>query len=82
MWFVVNFQKDNTVDVVPSSWYKNGLCAWPIKCSNTKKIVQKKLPPNKKEFKWHIARKLGSCYGDYNKIIVYYSINTIFIVKY
>jgi len=42
---------------------KNGLCAWPIKNSNIKKIVQKKVQPNKKDFKWHIARKLGSCYG-------------------
>uniref|UniRef100_A0A2S2PM63 DUF4806 domain-containing protein n=1 Tax=Schizaphis graminum TaxID=13262 RepID=A0A2S2PM63_SCHGA len=67
MWYVIHFKKDNTVDVVPSSWYKNGLCAWPIKNSNIKKIVQKKEPPNKKDFKWHIARKLGSCYDTYEQ---------------
>lgn len=72
MWYVIHFKKDNTVDVVPNCWYKNGLCAWPIKNSNIKKIVQKKEPPNKKDFKWHIARKLGSCYGKYNNNYYYY----------
>lgn len=69
MWYVVHFQKENTVDVVPHSWYRNGLCAWPLKCSNPKKLVKKNEPPNKDEFKWYTARRLGSArngYGNYN----------------
>lgn len=64
MWIVVHFKKENSVATVPSSWYRNGLCAWPIKYSNINKIVKKDEPPNKKEFQWHISRKLDSSYGN------------------
>lgn len=63
MWYVMNFKNDNTVNAVPCSWFKNGLCAWLIKCSNIKKISLKNVPPNKNEFKWYTARRLGSRNG-------------------
>ncbi|CAI6371408.1 unnamed protein product [Macrosiphum euphorbiae] len=59
MWSVINFETDNTVEVVPSHWFKkNGQCAWP-KTTNKKYIhraVFKKIIPNKTDFNYFDAR--------------------------
>lgn len=31
MWSVVNFKSDNSVETVPSFWFKKDKCAWPKK---------------------------------------------------
>lgn len=84
MWYVVNFTKDNSVAAVPCSWYTNGMCAWPLKCSNIKKFVLKNVQPNKNEFKWYTARRLGSRYGNYILIRDLYNILMLHfnIIKY
>jgi len=58
MWSVIKFETDNTVEVVPSHWFKkNGQCAWP-KTTNKKYIhraVFKKIIPNKTDFNYFDA---------------------------
>lgn len=84
MWYVIHFPKDNSVEAVPSTWYKNGNCAWPNKPINAVRAIQKRIQPNTLDFQWFKARKLGSFYGNYivsyiifqKKII--YSINAGF----
>lgn len=67
MWVVVHFTIDNSVEAVPITWYNNddGTCAWPNKTVNPVRSIQKMTLPNKLEFKWLKARKLGSVCGIY-----------------
>jgi len=64
MWLVVVFKDDNSVEAVPSYWYKNRKCPWPRK--NAKNMITQRLPPNILEFDYLEARKLGNkSYGRY-----------------
>ncbi|KAF0712478.1 DUF4806 domain-containing protein, partial [Aphis craccivora] len=54
-WEVVFFHKDNSIEAVPDTWVKKGLCAWP---KSSKNIKQYK--PNKTDFLYYPARILGT----------------------
>lgn len=49
---VVVFIDDNTIEAVPTSWVKNGMCSWPItkKHSLLRKLIERKSLPNDVEF--------------------------------
>lgn len=64
MWAVVHFTTDNSVEVVPSTWYDFGTCAWPSKKANPLRTIKSRILPNKQDFQWLKARKFGS-YGKY-----------------
>jgi len=56
MWSIVAF-KDNSVEVVPSNWFNNEMCAWPKK--NLRSYIDSQVSPNEKCFRYLSARKLG-----------------------
>lgn len=56
-WDVVNFLNDNTVEAVPSIWFKKNKCAWPKDSKQTKKLIEKRQVPNENEFVYYPARK-------------------------
>lgn len=58
MWTIVCFTVDNSVDVVPNTWYHNGACAWPKKNSNLKKFLEGRNLPNKERFDYYDVRPL------------------------
>lgn len=79
-WIVVHFFNDNAIEAVPDTWLKQNICAWPIDKKNVKRCIETRLKPNKKEFMFFSARKLGNkVYGNdiylsylvYNCIIIY-----------
>lgn len=46
MWSVVSFDDENTVECVPSSWFRNNACAWPYKnLRNYKKAIEYRYNP-------------------------------------
>jgi len=49
---VVVFIDDNTIEAVPTSWIKNGMCSWSItkKDSVLRKLIERKSLPNDVEF--------------------------------
>jgi len=62
MWSVIIFENDNSIEAVPSIWYrKNNTCAWPKK--NPKKFIEKQVVPNKTDFYFLRARKIGKDVG-------------------
>lgn len=65
MWCVVLFEKDNTVEAVPTHWFKNGLCAWPKKDERVK--IKRRIQPNKFDFNFYSARILKKDIGKYTK---------------
>jgi len=60
-WIVVYFTDENSVEAVPNIWLnkKQDSCAWPAKTKNVKKFIEFQQKPNKKDFTYHPARKLG-----------------------
>lgn len=56
MWIVVAHDTDKSVEAVPSHWYKNNRCAYPIK--NAKKLIENRAIVNKLEFNIFPARML------------------------
>lgn len=58
-WIIVVFSEDNSVEVVPYSWLKKGICAWP-KAKQAKKIIEKRIKPNNIDFNFYNARQLGN----------------------
>jgi len=67
-WSVIYFPKDNSVEAVPDFWFdKNkSICAWPVQTKFVKKMIENYQKPNKTNFTYHTARKLGS--KSYGKI--------------
>jgi len=65
MWSVVNFKNDNTVETVPSFWMKKDKCAWPKK--NPTMFIKRRLLPNKFDFEYLDARKIGKDYSKNSK---------------
>jgi len=67
MWTVVNFEADNTVDVVPDFWFKNGLCEWPNKTNrmDTKTTIKRRIKPDEIHFKKYKARVILTNIGKY-----------------
>jgi len=63
MWSVVLFEKDNTVEAVPTNWFKDGLCAWPKKDERVK--INRRIQPNKFDFVFYPARLLKKNFGEY-----------------
>lgn len=64
-WIIVVFSEDNSVEVVPYSWLNKGICAWP-KAKQAKKIIEKRINPNKIDFNFYNARQLGhKTYSEY-----------------
>lgn len=56
---VVHFFGDDSVEPVPSFWFKkNGTCAWPKNGALVKKFVEQKSIPNEIEFEYLKARLL------------------------
>ena len=47
MWIVVHFLEENSVEVVPTSWYSGGKCRWPsIKgVERLRGMVEKEVEP-------------------------------------
>lgn len=60
-WSVVNFFKDNSVEVVPHFWFDSstGLCAWPNE--NLNHCVENKITPDKKKFTYFKVRVFKGC---------------------
>ncbi|XP_027840246.2 uncharacterized protein LOC114121933 [Aphis gossypii] len=60
MWRVVNFEEDNTVDVVPDFWFKNGYCEWPNKTNrmDAKTSIKRRMKPDEIHFTRFKARSL------------------------
>ncbi|CAI6373775.1 unnamed protein product [Macrosiphum euphorbiae] len=66
MWSVVNFSKDNTVEVVQSFWVKDNKSAWPKK--NAKQFIKQRLVPNNYDFQYlSIKKKMCKDLDDYFK---------------
>lgn len=61
MWSIVVFIKDNTVEAVPTSWFKNGYCAWPKKDQKIK--INRRIQPNNFDFEFYSARILKKGIG-------------------
>lgn len=57
---VVEFIDDKTIEAVPTSWIKNGMCAWPItkKYSILRKLIERKSLPNDVEYNQYKIRVL------------------------
>jgi len=73
MWTIVCFDTDNTVDVVPDFWYKNGLCEWPNKTNriDSKTSVKRRINPDVIHFTKYKARALLTNIGkSKNKTVV------------
>lgn len=68
MWSVVCFQDDNSVDFIPNFWMKNKQCAWPIKKSNVRSFIEKRINPETmpEEFSFYKARILLTNICKYN----------------
>lgn len=62
MWSVVAFDDDKTVEVVPSNWIKNNICAWPKR--NSAISIKKRFIPTKTDFLYVSARKLTKDTGN------------------
>lgn len=65
---IVHFIKENCVEAVPDCWFntKENLCAWPVQTTHVKKMIESYQKPNKKNFVFYLARKLGNkTYGYY-----------------
>lgn len=60
MWRVVSFEEDNTVDVVPDFWFKNGYCEWPNKTNrmDSKTSIKRHMKPDEIHFTKYKARSL------------------------
>lgn len=60
MWTVVCFDVENTVDVVPDFWFKNGYCEWPNKNNrmDSKTSVIRRIKPDEIHFTKYKARAL------------------------
>jgi len=56
MWSIVAF-KDDSLEVVPSNWFNNELCAWPKKYLRS--CIDNEVSPNENYFSFLSARKLG-----------------------
>jgi len=71
-WSVVYFSDENSVEAVPSIWLdkKQETCAWPAKLKYVKKFIEFQQKPNKKDFTYHPARKLGK--KSYSKFNCFY----------
>ncbi|XP_060845051.1 homeobox-like protein HDP1 [Rhopalosiphum padi] len=63
MWSVIIFENDNSIEAVPSVWYRKNTCAWPKK--NQKKYIEKQVIPNKTDFYFLRARKIGKDVENY-----------------
>lgn len=65
MWFVVHFISDDSVEVVPQSWFNNGICAWPkyLKKKEIEKAIKSKMKSNKRDFYFFEARILSQRIG-------------------
>lgn len=61
MWSVIIFENDNSIEAVPSIWHRKNTCAWPKK--NPKKFIEKQVFPNKTDFYFLRARKIGKDVG-------------------
>ena len=61
MWSIVLFENENTVEVVPTHWVKNNVCAWPKKY--VKKNVERRVLANKFDFNYFVSRTLKKNIG-------------------
>lgn len=61
MWSIVVFDDDHSLEAVPSFWLNKNICAWPKK--KPRKYIISQSKPNKKEFLFLKARKIGIDYG-------------------
>lgn len=68
MWSIVHFTKDNSVETVPSKWFRRNKCAWPI--NNSTHNIETQADPNTNDFKWYTARVLLSNIGKFIVLII------------
>jgi len=82
MWIVVHFIKENSIEAVPYTWYnsKEQKCAWPLSKNSVKRMIEKRIYPNKLEFKWFSARILGHPYS--KKLKNKYFTSTLMLLSY
>lgn len=55
---IIHFYEDESVEAIPSFWFKDGLCAWPKNRALIMKFIVSKRIPNDKEFKYLRSREL------------------------
>lgn len=72
MYIVVHFEDDDSVEAVPSIWYKNGYCIWPKNEQNINSLIEKNSNPN--TFK-HTSLKAKRMSGKSCKYSVYLYFN-------
>lgn len=60
---IVHFFDDESVEAVPSFWFKGNFCAWPKNKAFIVKFIISKRIPNDKEFKYLSARELSKGLG-------------------
>lgn len=58
-YIIVIFEEENTVEAVPSDWYKNGKCIWPKKSIEARRLIEQKANPLHFEHTTFNARKLS-----------------------
>lgn len=69
-FLVAHFHDDESVEAVPSSWFKdNNLCDWPKNKALVGKFIVSKLIPNDKKFKYLRVRVLLKNIGKHNKYL-------------
>lgn len=57
---IINFTQNNSIEAVPVSWSFKGRCAWPKNSKMVKKLIEKRIKPNKTDFFFLPARKVGN----------------------
>lgn len=73
---VVHFFLDDSVEAVPSFWFKGKTCAWPKNNIYAKKYIETKRAPNDTDFIFLKAREL--CKGLSKFIVKIFYINCLF----
>lgn len=59
-WIIICFLTDNSIEAVPDTWFYKGKCAWPKVSKLAKKLIEKQIKPNKNDFVYYPARKIGN----------------------
>jgi len=71
MWSIVCFTDDNSVDFIPDFWLKKKYCSWPIKKTNVRSFIEKRIDPETvpNEFTSYKARLLFNNICKYNYLL-------------
>lgn len=77
-WLVVQFGEDNTVEVVPNTWYmkKESKCYWPPECTAKNIIIDFIRKRHVPEKKWLLYE--ATILGSYGKVS---NMNCLYIIS-